>query len=603
MTDPDCEILYVSHEANPTQLWSVQKVAAAGLKRYVIDEKIRQYQASHPEWASQNICDVTDEITKEVKKECPKLVSAIVRNIVWTVLSSKQSGSCAEGSKKNEYEEKIVVALASGLGFGDRDEADNVSSEEEGCGGSWSGVVCAATQEMNHSVNANAVLLEYEDVPAKLVDRVRRRYQTLELVLVEGGAQGARRECGEQETSPEVVEAVEVEENAGGRSGEGESREAIFNPRLQIGQVNREVRAEFEDAKALMPLAKCTEQEWCALCHWCGGRQAKQDRCVFHRFARKEWFRSYQGLLLLMHREAPETFCQIQSSSSASTALKRKLNFLLQVFTSPRADIILAEVNPSYVSSRFRLMKHQTGNAMNVASIKALLTSFRIYFNVVRIDAAQKSVSISAQGAVEQFVQRNAEFEEARRLNLFEGRKRKRGSEASGDEETEGEASGHAGEGEEVGPENMSRKERFAAGLQRIFSSVGIQLGDEVVLKALSEHQGAPESAARSLERSYLKQAVFTHGSIVDARYSTGQTFYRARVVKKQSDGKFLIEWDDGDEQDCVKSSSELRLPRIDIREWRTLADGHHVGDFPCFGKVQRAASKCIVLSVAFVLM
>ena len=44
MADPDCEILYVSLEANPTQLWSVEKVAAAGLKRYVIDAKITEYQ-------------------------------------------------------------------------------------------------------------------------------------------------------------------------------------------------------------------------------------------------------------------------------------------------------------------------------------------------------------------------------------------------------------------------------------------------------------------------------------------------------------------------------------------------------------------------------
>jgi len=190
-------------------------------------------------------------------------------------------------------------------------------------------------------------------------------------------------------------------------------------------------------------------------------------------------------------------------------------------------------------------------------------------------------------------------------LNLFEEmRKRTRESEASGDEETEGEASGNSGEGDEAGPGNLlSRKERYAAGLQRTFSSVGIKLGDEVVLKALSEHQGAQESAARALERSYWKHAVFTDGSIVDARYSTGQTFYRARVVQKQVDGKFLIDWDDGDGWDRVKSSSELRFPRIDMREWRTLADGYHVGDFPSFGKVQRAASKSKVLSVACVLM
>jgi hypothetical protein len=96
---------------------------------------------------------------------------------------------------------------------------------------------------------------------------------------------------------------------------------------------------------------------------------------------------------------------------------------------------------------------------------------------------------------------------------------------------------------------------------------------------------------------------VFKAGSIVDARYSTGQTFYRARVVQKQVDWKFLIDWDDGDGRDRVKSSSELRFPRIDMLEWRTLADGYHVGDFPCFGKVQRAASKSKVLSVACVLM
>ena len=604
MGDSDCEIVYVSHEANPTQLWSVEKVAAAGLKRYVIDEKISQYQASHSEWAKEKLCDVAEEITKEVKKECPKLVSLIVRNIVWTVLSSKQSGSCVDGSKKEEYEEKIVQALSSGLGFGDRDEADDVSSEEEGCGGTWSGVLCAATQDMNSSVNASAVLLEYEDVPAKLVDRVRLRYNALQICSVEGGGEGARREVGGEGSSSDPVEAVEVHDNGGGRSAEGETREGFFTASLHVGKVNRELRAEFEDAKAAMPLAKCTDEEWCALCHWCGGRQAKGDRCVFHRFARKEWFRSYQGLLLLMYREAPETFSRIQSSSSASTALKRKLHFLVKVFTSSLADINLAEVNPSYVSSRFRAMKHENGG-MNVASIKALLTSFRIYFNVVRIDAAQKKVSILAQQPVEQFVKRNEEFKKARSLNLFEeSRKRKLGSEVSGDEETEGEGSVKGAEGEEAGGGTaLTKKERYGAGLQTIFTGVGIDLGDDAILKALSEHQCMPESAARALERLHWKNAVFTAGSIVDARYSSGQTFYRARVVEKQADGKFLIDWDDGDGKDRVKSSSELRMPRIDMREWSILADGYHVGQFPSFGKEQRAASKSKVLSVACVLM
>jgi hypothetical protein len=96
---------------------------------------------------------------------------------------------------------------------------------------------------------------------------------------------------------------------------------------------------------------------------------------------------------------------------------------------------------------------------------------------------------------------------------------------------------------------------------------------------------------------------VFKAGSIVDARYSTGQTFYRARVVQKQVDWKFLIDWDDGDGWDRVKSSSELRFPRIDIQEWRTLADGYHVGQFPSFGKEQRNASKSIVLKVVCVSM
>jgi hypothetical protein len=249
-------------------------------------------------------------------------------------------------------------------------------------------------------------------------------------------------------------------------------------------------------------------------------------------------------------------------------------------------------------------MKHENGG-MNVASIKALLTSFRIYFNVVRIDAAQKKVSILAQQPVEQFVKRNEEFKKARSLNLFEeSRKRKLGSEVSGDEETEGEGSVKGAEGEEAGGGTaLSKKERYGAGLQTIFTSVGIDLGDDAILKALSEHQCMPESAARALERLHWKNAVFTAGSIVDARYSSGQTFYRARVVEKQADGKFLIEWDDGDGKDRVKSSSELRMPRIDMREWSILADGYHVGQFPSFGKEQRNASKSNVLKVVCVSM
>ena len=83
-----------------------------------------------------------------MKKDCPRLVLHIVRNIVWTVLSSKQSGSCTEGSKKDEHEEKIVKELTSGVAFGDLDEEEDMSSDEEGCGGSWSGVLCK--QEAQH---------------------------------------------------------------------------------------------------------------------------------------------------------------------------------------------------------------------------------------------------------------------------------------------------------------------------------------------------------------------------------------------------------------------------------------------------------------------
>jgi hypothetical protein len=440
---------------------------------------------------------------------------------------------------------------------------------------------------VNNSVNGNRVLLEYEDVPAKLVGKVRARYNTIRVFAVQGG----NTEEGEVQAD-DVVETSD----AGGASAvdrEEVPREAIFSSSLEAGKVSDEIRAEFEDAKTLMPIAKCTSEEWCALCHWCGGRQSKEDRCSFDRRGRKEWFLSYQGVLLLMHRHAAQEFDAIQSSLHASRALKRKLLFLVHVFNAQTADITMSEVNPSYLSARLRSMMDEDGFRMNVSSLKTLLTSFRIYFNVARMESAQKLVAVSAQRGAEQALKRSVEFNKVRELDLFQMvRKRKPDvlENSSGEDSDGEEAEGAAGNKAVL---MQSRKGRYAAGLLQIFSSHGIEIEEGAVLKALTENSIL--SAQLLLERAHWANAVFKAGGIVDAKYSHGKTYYRARIVEEQAGGKFLIEWEDGDAQDLVKRSTDFQFPRIDGREWKAWVDNHHVGPFPTFPRPPKPGKQYVV--------
>ena len=111
---------------------------------------------------------------------------------------------------------------------------------------------------------------------------------------------------------------------------------------------------------------------------------------------------------------------------------------------------------------------------------------------------------------------------------------------------------------------------------------------------ALTSHCVALEYFS-PLERLHWKHAVFTAGSIVDARYSTGQTFYRARIVEEQAGGKFEIEWEDKDVNDRVKSSSELKFQQIERKEWKLWVDGYHKGPFPSFPRAKEAGKPNVV--------
>jgi hypothetical protein len=147
-----------------------------------------------------------------------------------------------------------------------------------------------------------------------------------------------------------------------------------------------------------------------------------------------------------MYRLDTAMFDRIQESETASPALKRKLKFLVAVFNHPSAEITLAEVNPAYVSARYESMKSQVGFRMNASALKTLLTSFRICFNVMRIEAAQRQAAITGQRSFERAAMRKAEFSNLRQLNLF-GQKRTREEEDDGDAEMSEASSASGGEG------------------------------------------------------------------------------------------------------------------------------------------------------------
>ncbi len=47
-----------------------------------------------------------------------------------------------------------------------------------------------------------------------------------------------------------------------------EDSEELFSHNVEVARVSVVLKAEVEDAKSLMPIAKCNAQEWCTLCHW-----------------------------------------------------------------------------------------------------------------------------------------------------------------------------------------------------------------------------------------------------------------------------------------------------------------------------------------------
>jgi hypothetical protein len=55
-----------------------------------------------------------------------------------------------------------------------------------------------------------------------------------------------------------------------------------------------------------------------------------------------------------------------------------------------------------------------------------------------------------------------------------------------------------------------------------------------------------------------IRNTVFNISDEVEGLYQNGQ-WYRAKINSIQDDGKYLLDWNDGDTQDRVKSAAELR--------------------------------------------
>ena len=51
----------------------------------------------------------------------------------------------------------------------------------------------------------------------------------------------------------------------------------------------------------------------------------------------------------------------------------------------------------------------------------------------------------------------------------------------------------------------------------------------------------------------------FKPGDVVEAQYKTGR-WYSAKILSKNADGNFTINWDDGDAQDRIKPPNQIRL-------------------------------------------
>jgi hypothetical protein len=396
----------------------------------------------------------------------------------------------------------------------------------------------------------------------------------------------------------DVVEESVVEGSAPGEDGSRQDRGALFTSAVEIGRVSASLKVEAEDAKSVMPIANCTGGEWCALCHWCSGRQTStSDRCTFQRRGRKEWFLSYQGLLLLMYRLDTAMFDRIQESETASPALKRKLKFLVAVFNHPSAAITLTEVNPAYVTARYERMKSQVGFRMNASALRTLLTSFRICFNVMRIEAAQRQAAMTGQRSFERAAMRKAKFSNLRQMNLF-GQKRTREEEDDGHAEMSEASSGSGGEGSATMPTAAARSKLLVSAIKHVFASYSIEIDPDEISRVLGESQGDAASASRVLEKKYWSQAVLDVGAVLEARYQRGGFFYRARIVEQQSEGKFLIEWGDEDEKDRVKMRSDFRFPRLSKAEFRRWVDREEDYEFPEFRGELNELVSCLELNV-----
>ena len=285
---------------------------------------------------------------------------------------------------------------------------------------------------------------------------------------------------------------------------------------------------------------------------------------------------SYQGLLLLMYRLARPVFDMILASTTASPALKSKLSFLVTVFNADGAAITLSEVNPAYVTARYMSMTEQSGFRMNASSLKTLLTSFRICFNVLRVGAAQRQAAVSGQRSFEQLAIRRAEFTRLRTLKLFQ---RKRGRE--GEEEEVSEADEEGGSSAVTG--EHSRKERTVSSIQALFRGYEIEISNDAIARVCAECQNAAQSACLVLAQRYWSKAKFNVDAVVDAKYSRGPQVYRAKVEAVHEDGTFLVKWEDGDDSDRVKKGSDFQFPRIERDEWRRWIDGHNESEFPEF--------------------
>ena len=66
------------------------------------------------------------------------------------------------------------------------------------------------------------------------------------------------------------------------------------------------------------------------------------------------------------------------------------------------------------------------------------------------------------------------------------------------------------------------------------------------------------QTASFRVTPAAIRNTVFNISDEVEGLYQNGQ-WYRAKINSIQDDGKYLLDWNDGDTQDRVKSAAELR--------------------------------------------